>query len=29
VAVLMTQAPGPRQSYRRLVRQLVYQAIVD
>jgi CubicO group peptidase (beta-lactamase class C family) len=30
VAVLMTQAPSPaRAGYRRLLRQLVYQAIVD
>jgi len=30
VAVMMTQAPGPsRASYRRLIRQLVYQAIID
>jgi CubicO group peptidase (beta-lactamase class C family) len=30
VAVLMTQAPGPsRAYYRRLVKQLVYQAIDD
>jgi CubicO group peptidase (beta-lactamase class C family) len=29
-AVLMTQAPGAaRQYYRRMVRALVYQAIVD
>ena len=29
-AVLMTQAPGPsRPYYRRLIKQLVYQAIVD
>lgn len=29
-AVLMTQAPGPRRThYRKLTRQLVYQAIVD
>jgi CubicO group peptidase (beta-lactamase class C family) len=30
IAVLMTQAPSPaRAGYRRLLRQLVYQAIVD
>jgi CubicO group peptidase (beta-lactamase class C family) len=29
VAVLMTQAPGPRQYYRKLFKQLVYQAIAD
>lgn len=30
VAVMMTQAPGPsRAYYRRLIRQLVYQAIID
>lgn len=29
-AVMMTQAPGPRRAYyRKLIRQLVYQAIVD
>jgi len=25
----MTQAPGPRQYYRKLFKQLVYQAIGD
>jgi CubicO group peptidase (beta-lactamase class C family) len=30
VAVMMTQAPGPsRAYYRRLIRQLVYQAIIN
>ena len=30
VAVYMSQAPGPsRQYYRRLFKQLVYQAVVD
>ena len=30
VGVMMTQAPGPsRASYRRLIKQLTYQAIVD
>ena len=30
VGILMTQAPGPsRAYYRRLLRQLVYQAIAD
>jgi CubicO group peptidase (beta-lactamase class C family) len=30
VAVLMSQSPGPtRQYYRRLFKQLVYQAIID
>ena len=29
VGIMMTQAPGPRQYYRREIKQLVYQAITD